>query len=47
MLIIKVPTDLDWANLLQGYPNENVEFNASGHYGPQKSPNFDEWMRER
>lgn len=46
ILVRKVPTDLDWENLLKDYPNEDVEFNANGHYDPQKSPNFDEWMRE-
>ena len=46
ILVRKVPTDLDWANLLKDYPNEDVELDANGHYDPQKSPHFDEWMRE-
>lgn len=42
--IKKVPTSLDWAELLKEIPEEKVEFDKNGHYDPKKSPDFHDWM---
>lgn len=42
--IKKLPTALDWANLVDQLPSEKVDFDKNGNYDPKKSPNFHEWM---
>ncbi|MDF7639766.1 AbrB/MazE/SpoVT family DNA-binding domain-containing protein [Lactobacillus sp. ESL0791] len=42
--IKKLPTALDWSNLMKQIPIEEVEFDKNGHYDPKKSPNFHDWM---
>lgn len=42
--IKKVPTALDWSNLVDQLSEEKVEIDKDGHYDPKKSPNFHDWM---
>lgn len=42
--IKKLPTALDWANLVKEIPVEDVEIDENGHYDPKKSPDFHDWM---
>lgn len=42
--IKKLPTALDWANLVKEIPVEDVEIDEKGHYDPKKSPDFHDWM---
>ena len=42
--IKKLPSALDWADLIKEIPVENVEINENGHYNPKKSPDFHDWM---
>lgn len=44
VLIKKLPTALDWANLVKEIPVEDVEIDNNGHYDPKKSPDFHDWM---
>lgn len=38
--IKKLPTALDWSDLVKQYPVENVDIDENGHYDPKKSPDF-------
>lgn len=40
----KVPTALDWANLVDQLPEEQVDIDKDGNYNPKKSPHFHNWM---
>lgn len=42
--IKKLPTALDWANLVKQIPVEDVDIDENGHYDPKKSPEFHDWM---
>ena len=42
--IKKVPTALDWSNLVDQLPEEKVKIDKNGHYDPKKSPTFHDWM---
>ena len=42
--IKKVPTALDWSNLVDQLPEEKVKIDKNGPYDPKKSPNFHDWM---
>mgnify|MGYP005763873397 CR=1 FL=1 len=42
--IKKVPTAVDWANLVRQIPVEEVKIDAQGNYDPKKSPEFHDWM---
>lgn len=42
--IKKLPTALDWANLVKQIPIEDVEIDEHGNYDPKKSPEFHDWM---
>lgn len=44
--IKKVPSSLNWDELIEDIPNEKVEFDREGHYDADKAPHFDEWMKE-
>lgn len=44
ILIKKLPTALDWANLVKEIPVEDVEIDENGHYDSKKSPDFQDWM---
>ncbi|MDR0200246.1 MAG: AbrB/MazE/SpoVT family DNA-binding domain-containing protein [Streptococcaceae bacterium] len=43
----KLPDALDWEKILEGIPFEQVDIDENGHYDPEKSPNFHEWMEEK
>ncbi|MDU4240712.1 AbrB/MazE/SpoVT family DNA-binding domain-containing protein [Limosilactobacillus fermentum] len=42
--IKKLPTALDWSDLVKQYPVEDVDIDENGHYDPEKSPDFHDWM---
>lgn len=44
LTIQKVPTAVDWADLVEILPVENVKMDKEGHYDPEKSPDFQDWM---
>ncbi|WP_367294987.1 AbrB/MazE/SpoVT family DNA-binding domain-containing protein [Levilactobacillus yonginensis] len=46
LVLEKLPSSLDWKELIAGIPVERVDIDSNGHYDPKKSPNFDEWMHE-
>lgn len=43
-LVKKLPTALDWENLIFELPEEKVKIDKNGNYNPKKSPNFHDWM---
>lgn len=44
VIVKKLPTALDWSNLIAELPEEKVEIDKNGQYDPQKSPNFHDWI---
>ncbi|MCI2020348.1 MAG: AbrB/MazE/SpoVT family DNA-binding domain-containing protein [Lentilactobacillus buchneri] len=46
LVIKKLPTALDWHDLIKDIPNEKVDIDKNGQYDHQKSPNFHKWMFE-
>ena len=42
-LVKKLPTALDWENLIFELPEEKVKIDKNGNYNPKKSPNFHDW----
>ena len=42
--IKKLPTALDWANLVKQIPVEDVKIGENGYFDPEKSPDFHDWM---
>lgn len=44
VIVKKLPTALDWSNLIAELPEEKVEIDKNGQYDPKKSPNFHDWM---
>ncbi len=42
--IKKLPTVLDWTNLVKGKSPLVFEIDENGHYNPKKSPDFHDWM---
>ncbi|MCT3035361.1 AbrB/MazE/SpoVT family DNA-binding domain-containing protein [Pediococcus parvulus] len=44
--ITKLPTRLEWEDLIKNIPTEVVDIDENGHYDPKKSPDFDKWMKE-
>ncbi len=42
--IKKLPTALDWSDLVKQYPVEDVGIDENGHYDPEKAPGFHDWM---
>ena len=42
--IKKLPTALDWANLVKQIPVEDVKIDENGYFDPKKSPDFHDWM---
>lgn len=42
--IKKLPTALDWADLVKQIPVENIEIDEHGHYDPKAYPDFHDWM---
>ena len=42
--IKKLPTALDWANLVKQIPVEDVKIGENGYFDPKKSPDFHDWM---
>ncbi|WP_294759775.1 AbrB/MazE/SpoVT family DNA-binding domain-containing protein [uncultured Lactobacillus sp.] len=42
--IKKLPTALDWANLVKQIPVEDVKIDKNGYFDPKKSPDFHDWM---
>ncbi|WP_143462355.1 AbrB/MazE/SpoVT family DNA-binding domain-containing protein [Levilactobacillus enshiensis] len=46
IVLQKIPTAADWANLVAEGPVEDVVFKADGTVDETKSPNFVAWMNE-
>lgn len=46
IILKKLPTALDWHNLVAEIPNEKVEINSKGYYNPEQAPHFHKWMLE-
>ena len=42
--IKKLPTALDWANLVKQIPVEDVKIGENGYFDPKKLPDFYDWM---
>ena len=42
--IKKLPTALDWSNLVKQIPVEDVKIDENGYFDPEKSPDFHDWM---
>lgn len=42
--IKKLPTALDWSNLVKQIPVEDVKIDENGYFDPKKSPDFYDWM---
>lgn len=42
--IKKLPTKLDWDKVISDIPVEVVDIDENGHYNPEKSPDFHDWM---
>lgn len=46
IVIRALPTADEWRELFKNVPVEDVDVDEHGHYDPEKSPQFHEWMRE-
>lgn len=46
LVLKKLPTALDWHNLITTIPNEKVDVDQNGHYNPEKASHFHDWMNE-
>ena len=46
IILRKLPSALDWSNLIADIPNEVVDVDGEGNYDPEKAPRFHEWMME-
>ena len=46
IILRKLPSALDWSNLIADIPNEVVDVDTEGNYDPEKAPRFHEWMME-
>ncbi|MDF7668229.1 MULTISPECIES: AbrB/MazE/SpoVT family DNA-binding domain-containing protein [unclassified Lactobacillus] len=44
LIIKKMPTALEWADLIKDIPTEKVDIDKNGHYDAKKSPDFHDWM---
>jgi len=44
LYIKKLPTSLEWSNLISDIPTEVVDFDDNGNYDKERSPNFHDWM---
>lgn len=44
IVVKKLPTALDWANLISELPEEKVEIDKNVNYDPKESPNFHDWI---
>lgn len=44
IIIKKLPTALDWANLVKQLPVEDIDINENGHYDSKKCTDFHDWM---
>lgn len=42
--IKKLPTALDWSNLVKQIPVEDVKIDENGYFDPKKSPDYHDWM---
>ena len=42
--IKKLPTALDWANLVKQIAVEDVNIDENGYFDPKKLPDFHDWM---
>ncbi|KFN93300.1 hypothetical protein TMUPMC115_0505 [Tetragenococcus muriaticus PMC-11-5] len=40
LVLKKLPTALDWHNLITTIPNEKIDVDQSDHYNPKKAPHF-------
>ena len=46
IILRKLPSALDWSNLIADIPNEVVDVDTEGNYDPKKAPRYYEWMME-
>ena len=46
IILRKLPSALDWSNLIADIPIEVVDVDDEGNYDPEKAPRFHEWMME-
>lgn len=48
IILRKLPSALDWSNLIADIPNEvvDVDVDDERNYNPEKAPRFHEWMME-
>ncbi|GFK28250.1 AbrB/MazE/SpoVT family DNA-binding domain-containing protein [Tetragenococcus halophilus] len=46
LVLKKLPTALDWHNLITTIPNEKVDVDQNGYYNPEKASHFHDWMNE-
>ncbi|MGX6428273.1 AbrB/MazE/SpoVT family DNA-binding domain-containing protein [Levilactobacillus yonginensis] len=46
MILQKLPSSLDWQELIADIPVEQVDIDEDGRYDSKKAPSFDEWMHE-
>ena len=46
IILRKLPSALDWSNLIADILNEVVDVDTEGNYDPKKAPRFYEWMME-
>lgn len=44
IILKKLPTALDWRDLIADIPSETVDITEDGQYDPEKAPNFHDWM---
>jgi len=42
---LTLPTEEEWAELLEGLPTERVELDKDGNYDPEQSPEWHEWIK--
>ncbi|KAB1969987.1 MULTISPECIES: AbrB/MazE/SpoVT family DNA-binding domain-containing protein [Lacticaseibacillus] len=46
IVIRALPTADEWTDLFKNTPTEVVNLDKRGHYDPEKSPAFHDWMHE-
>lgn len=44
LILRKLPTELEWQDLIKDIPVETVDIDQNGHYDPKKAPDFHDWM---
>ena len=44
IVLKKIPSRLDWSNLIDHLPRETVHMREDGSYDEEQSPHFHDWM---